>query len=154
MHESELQSENHRAHPLEWRSDSTCLLCLLEIISSEGCHRLKIHRRFALATLSQRLSPEPVVVSSSQLVTSQAQASRNRSLPRLLQKNRSIATRVLAALLGKLPFKVCSAYTCLTMLVPRLQMPCPRPTWSTWLSRPSTGCTTTWCGRSLCSSQC
>lgn len=102
MHESELQSENHRAHPLEWRSDSTCLLCLLEIISSETCHRLKIHRRFALATLSQRLSPEPVVVSSSCLVQQEEGAKKTRSLPRLLQKNHSIANRVLTVLLGKL----------------------------------------------------
>lgn len=101
MIESDLQSENHHAHPFEWRSDSTCLLCLLEIISSaETCHRLKIHRRFALATLSQRLSPEPIIVSSSCLVQQQPKAISNKSLPRLLQKNHSIASRVLEVLLG------------------------------------------------------
>ncbi len=95
MRESELESETHPSHALEWRSDETCLLCLIEIIRADPSSRLKIHRRFALATLNQRLDPDVTRPSFQQ-----EDSSSRKNLARLLQKNRNVSSQVLNTLLG------------------------------------------------------
>lgn len=94
MRESELESVNHRSHALEWRSEDTCLLCLMEVIRAGSGNKLRIHRRFALATLIQKLNPDVSQPSGSQRETS------SRNLARLLQKNGNVSSQVLATLLG------------------------------------------------------
>lgn len=97
MRESELVSENHRSHALEWRSDDTCLLCLIEIIRADSSSRLKIHRRFALATLNHRLNPD---VTRPSLQQQENSSCSSKNLARLLQKNRNVSSQVLNTLLG------------------------------------------------------
>ncbi len=96
MRESELESEAHRSHALEWRSDDTCMLCLIEIIRADSSSRLKIHRRFALATLNHRLNPDVTLPSFQQENSSCS----SKNLARLLQKNRNVSSQVLNTLLG------------------------------------------------------
>ena len=94
MRESELITETHRSHALEWRSDDTCLLCLMEIIRGDSSSRLKIHRRFALATFNQRIDPDVTRPSFQQDNGS------SKNLARLLQKNHNVSSQVLSTLLG------------------------------------------------------
>lgn len=95
MRENELESENHRTHAFEWRSDDTCLLCLIEIIQADSSTSLRIHRRFALATLNHRLNPDVIRPS-----LQEKGSSSHKNLARLLQKNRNVSSQVLDTLLG------------------------------------------------------
>ncbi|KAI9557918.1 hypothetical protein GHT06_014670 [Daphnia sinensis] len=97
MRENELESENHRIHAFEWRSDDTCLLCLIEIIQADSRTNLRIHRRFALATLNHRLNPDVIRPS-----LQEKGSSNHKNLAKLLQKNRNVSTQVLDTLLGSL----------------------------------------------------
>jgi hypothetical protein len=65
----------------------------MEIIRDDSCNRLKIHRRFALATFNQRLNPDVTRPSFQQDNSS-------KNLARLLQKNRNVSSQVLNTLLG------------------------------------------------------
>lgn len=96
MRESELESENHRSHAFEWRSDDTCLLCLMEIIQADYSSSLRIHRRSALATFNQRLNTDVILPSQQE----KGSSSSHKNLARLLQKNRNVASQVLDTLLG------------------------------------------------------
>lgn len=96
MRESELESDNHRSHALEWRSEDTCLLCLMEVIRAGSGSRLRIHRRFALATLIQKLSPDVSQPSGLERENS------SKNLARLLQKNGNVSSQVFDTLLGML----------------------------------------------------
>ncbi|XP_045027894.1 uncharacterized protein LOC116920194 isoform X3 [Daphnia magna] len=97
MRENELESENHRTHAFEWRSDDTCLLCLIEIIQADSSTSLRIHRRFALATLNHRLNPDVIRPS-----LQEKGSSSHKNLARLLQKNRNVSSQVLDTLLDSL----------------------------------------------------
>lgn len=95
MRESEIQSDNHRIHALEWRSEDTCLMCLMEAIRADST-RMRIHRRFALATFIQKLNLDVTQPSASQ----RENLSSSRSLAKLLQKNSNVSSQVLNTLLG------------------------------------------------------
>ncbi|XP_057380156.1 uncharacterized protein LOC130702500 isoform X2 [Daphnia carinata] len=97
MRENELESENHRTHAFEWRSDDTCLLCLIEIIQADSSTSLRIHRRFALATLNHRLNPDVIRPS-----LQERSSSSHKNVARLLQKNRNVSSQVLDTLLDSL----------------------------------------------------
>ena len=94
MRESELLSENHRSHALEWRSEDTCLHCLMEVICSNPGTKMSIHRRFALATFIQKLSPDVTHAPKPHQDLS------SKNLARLLQKNHNVSSQVLTVLLG------------------------------------------------------
>ena len=94
MKEISMENGNHRNHPLEWRLDDVCLMCLVETIES-GSGLMQVHRRFALLTLNQRLGHD-------QSTSSPHTASKlnDKALVKLLRKNHTIATKILAAILG------------------------------------------------------
>ena len=115
MRERELESENHRSHALEWRSEDTCLLCLMEVIQADSGTRMKIHRRFALTTFIQRLTD--VTRPAQQL--QQGNSSSSKSLARLLQKNCNVSSQVLNTLFG---MWVLFAY-CHRDLIPHIYVP-------------------------------
>lgn len=89
-----MENSNHRNHPLEWRLEDFCLMCLVETIES-GSGLMQVHRRFALLTLNQRLGHDQ---STSNLHT--AARLNDKALVKLLKKNHIISTKVLAAILG------------------------------------------------------
>lgn len=95
MKQINFENDNHRFHALEWRLEDVCLMCLVETIeSNQGL--MKIHRRFALSTLNQRLGHDP----STSTPQSASKLDDNKALTRLLQKNQTIATKLVAVLLG------------------------------------------------------
>ena len=109
MRENDLESENHRSQALEWRSEDTCLLCLMEVIRADSGTRMRIHRRFALTMFNQKLTD---VTRPGQ--QKQQGNSSNKSLARLLQKNCNVSSQVLNTLLG-MPVERCSLTATVTM---------------------------------------
>jgi hypothetical protein len=94
MKEISMENANHRNHPLEWRLDDVCLMCLVETIeSSSGL--LQVHRRFALLTLNQRLGHD-----ESPFNPHTTSKLNNKALVKLLRKNHTISAKVLAVILG------------------------------------------------------
>ena len=95
MPENSLVSAEHRGHALEWRSGDTCLLCLMNILQGQSS---KIHKRFAMSTLMQRLCADPAVTQRRQDLVAQ------KDLTWLLQTNKTVAIKLLQCLLGKFKF--------------------------------------------------
>ena len=92
MPEINLLSVEHRGHALEWRSGDTCLLCLMNILQGSSP---KIHKRFAMTTLMQRLHADPAVTQRRQDLIA------HKDLSWLLQTNRNVTSKLLHCLLGE-----------------------------------------------------
>ncbi len=93
MKEIEVSCANHHNHALEWQTEDTCILCLVEIVRSSDGQYLKVHRRFALSAFIQRLNPDPASSLNRALIVSQ------RNLSRLLQKSTHVSSTVIDTLL-------------------------------------------------------
>lgn len=94
MKEIEVSCGNHTNHALEWQTEDTCILCLVEIVrSGDYGQYLKVHRRFALSAFIQRLSPDPASSLNRAQIVSQ------RNLSRLLQKSTHVSSTVIDTLL-------------------------------------------------------
>ena len=88
-----LTSADHDRHALEWRSQDLCLLCVIDAVQGQNG---KIHKRFALSSLMQRLSV------SAAISLSQQDAIAQKNLTGVLHNNRHVSAKLLLCLLGQL----------------------------------------------------